>query len=403
VDLLENTVQPYAWGSRTAIAELRGDPVPSPGPEAELWMGAHPGAPSHLVRGGVRLSLAEAIARDPVGALGPRALAEHGPQLPFLLKVLAAEQPLSLQAHPDARQARAGFDREEAAGIPRDSPERSYRDPWPKPELICALGPFDALCGFRPPGEALAVLQALRAPELSPAEERLRGKRGAGGLREAFTWLATLPPGDRGPLARATAAGAERAAAAGGLHADAFAWAVRLAAAYPGDPGVAAALLLRLVHLEAGEALYLPAGSMHAYLRGVGVEVMASSDNVLRGGLTPKHVDVPELLRVLRFGDEPVPRVRPREAGGGERVYPTPARHFELSRIDLSPSGAAFEAAVGGPEILLCTEGAATAEAAGQRLALRRGASAFVPASTGRYALAGQGVVFRAALPRAAT
>ena len=398
MDLLENAVQPYAWGSRTAIAALRGAPVPSPGPEAELWMGAHPGAPSHLVRGGVRLSLAEAIARAPVVELGQRALAEHGARLPFLLKVLAAERPLSLQAHPDARQAREGFDREEAAGIPRDAPQRNYRDPWPKPELICALGPFDALCGFRPAAEALALFEALHAPELAPAVERLRGRPGSDGLREAFTWLATLPAAAREPLAAATAAGAARAASADGPGADALSWTARLGATYPGDPGVAAALLLRLVHLEAGEALYLPAGSLHAYLHGVGVEIMASSDNVLRGGLTPKHVDVPELLRVLCFGAEPVPLVLARESPGGELVYPTPARQFELSRIDLSARP--FEAAVRGPEILLCTEGAAQAEGAGQRLALPRGASAFVPAATGRYALEGEGVVFRAALPR---
>ncbi len=398
MDLLENTVQPYAWGSRTAIAELRGEHVPSPGPQAELWMGAHPAAPSRVLRDGVRLTLAEAIARDPERELGRSAVAEHGPELPFLLKVLAAEQPLSLQAHPDARQARAGFDREEAAGIPRDSPERSYRDPWPKPELLCALSPFEALCGFRPAAEAAALLDELAVAELAPVRERLGGAPGPDGVREAFTWLVTLPTEARAPLARATAAAAARLAT--GPHADVLAWVRRLGALHPANPGVAAVLLLRLVHLEPGQALYLAAGSMHAYLRGVGVEVMASSDNVLRGGLTPKHVDVPELLRVLRFGAEPAPVVRPRPGGPGERVYATPARQFELSRIDLS--GGAFEAAVGGPELLLCTEGEATAEGAGQRLALPRGASAFVPASTGRYALVGRGAVFRAALPRPA-
>ena len=400
MDLLENAIQPYAWGSRTAIAALRGAPVPSPGPEAELWMGAHPGAPSHLVRGGERLSLAEAIARAPEAELGRRALAEHGAQLPFLLKVLAAEKPLSLQAHPDARQAREGFDREEAAGIPRDAPQRNYRDPWPKPELLCALGPFEALCGFRPAAEALAILEALRTPELLPAVERLRGRPGAEGLREAFTWLVTQPAAGRESLAQAATAGAARAAATGGPWADALAWAARLGAAHPGDPGVAVVLLLHLVHLEAGQALYLPPGSMHAYLHGVGVEIMASSDNVLRGGLTPKHVDVPELLRVLRFDEEPAPLVRAREASRGERVYPTPARHFELSRLELSPLP--FEAPVRGPEILLCTEGTAEAQRAGERLALPRGGSAFIPAATGRYALRGPAVVFRAALPREA-
>ena len=393
MDLLENSIQPYAWGSRGAIAELQGRPVPSPGPEAELWMGAHPLAPSRLVRSGGPATLAEAVAQAPEAELGGRSIAEHGPQLPFLLKVLAAEQPLSLQAHPDAERARRGFEREEAAGVPRGAPHRNYRDPWPKPEILCALTPFDALCGFRSAGEAAALLDALRAPALDPVRERLQG---ADGLREAFTFLSTLPADRRGPLVEGVVAAAARAPqeAFGG----AFAWTGRLASLYPADPGVAVALLLRNVRLAPGEALYLPAGNMHAYLHGLGIELMASSDNVLRGGLTPKHVDVPELLEVLRFADEPVPVVRPGPGVAGEEVYRTSARHFELSRLTIAGAPVALQPA--GPEILLCTEGALVAEAGGERLSLGRGASAFVPARTGRYALTGRGVAFRAALPR---
>jgi mannose-6-phosphate isomerase len=396
VDLLENTVQPYAWGSRTAIAELRGEPVPSPGPQAELWMGAHPLASSRLVRAGGRPSLAEAVTRAPEAELGARAVAEHGPHLPFLLKVLAAEQPLSLQAHPDERQAREGFDREEAAGVPRQAPHRNYRDPSPKPELLCALSPFEALCGFRPAAEAVAVLDALRTPALAPVRERLASRNGPEGLREAFTLLSTLPPAERAPLVEAAVSAAARSAP--GPFSDAFAWTERLAALYPGDSGVVIALLLRLVRLAPGEALFLPAGNMHAYLHGLGVEIMASSDNVLRGGLTPKHVDVPELLRVLRFAEEPIPVVRPTAGRSGEWIYRTPARHFELSRIE--PPEGGFETAVWGPEILLCTEGELSGVDAAGTLRLRRGASAFVSAAAGRYRLEGTGVAFRAALPR---
>jgi mannose-6-phosphate isomerase len=398
VDLLENSVQPYAWGSRTAIAALRGLPTPSPGPEAELWLGTHPQAPSHVVRDGRRVPLAEVIARDPESELGARALAAHGPQLPFLLKVLAAGEPLSLQAHPDARRAREGFDREEAAGIPRGAPDRNYRDPWPKPELLCALEPFEALCGFRPAAEARALLDALGEPTLDPVRERLDGRSPHDALRDAFTWLATLPAPDRRPLVEATVAAAARASARPDAFADSFRWVPRLAALYPADPGVAIALLLRLVRLAPGEALYLPAGNLHAYLRGVGVEIMASSDNVLRGGLTPKHVDVPELLRVLRFAEDELPLVRPRPGWPGEEVYATDAAHFELSRIALS--GAPFRASVGGPEIVLCTEGEVAASASGERLTLSRGQSVFVPARTGAYELTGTGVVFRAGVPR---
>jgi mannose-6-phosphate isomerase len=396
VDLLENTVQPYAWGSRTAIAELRGEPVPSPGPEAELWMGAHPAAPSRIVRAGVRTSLAEVVARAPEVELGARAMAEQGPRLPFLLKVLAAEEPLSLQAHPNPLQAREGFDREEAAGIPRDAPGRNFRDPHAKPELLCALSPFEALCGFRPAAEALQILDAIESPALHPVRERLAGPDAPDALREAFTLLSTLPRDARSPLVEAAAAAARRLGPA--ALDGAFAWTERLAAPHPADPGVVIALLLRRVRLAPGEALFLPAGSLHLYLHGVGVEVMASSDNVLRGGLTPKHVDVPELLRVVRFADEPVPVVRPRPGRPGEQVYRTPAREFELSRIELS--GGELEAAVLGPEILLCTAGQAEAASGAERLVLRRGASAFVPAATGSYRLSGAGTVFRAALPR---
>jgi mannose-6-phosphate isomerase len=396
VDLLENSIQPYAWGSRTAIAELRGDPVPSAGPQAELWMGAHPLAPSRVVRAGARTTLDQVVRRAPGTELGPRALAEHGPELPFLLKVLAAEQPLSIQAHPDERQAREGFAREEAAGVPRDAPQRSYRDPSPKPELLCALTPFDALWGFRPAEEALAVVDALGTPALAPVRERLAAGRGPEGLREAFTWLSTLPQDRRAAAVDPVVAAAARAGP--GPFADAFAWTGRLAALYPGDPGVVVALLLRLVRLTPGEALFLPAGTAHAYLRGVGIELMATSDNVLRGGLTPKHVDVSELLRVLRFADGPVARIRPTPGRTGEWFFETPARHFELSRLEPPASG--LENAVWGPEILLCTSGEVTATDAAGELALRRGASAFVPASTGAYRLSGAGVVFRAALPR---
>jgi mannose-6-phosphate isomerase len=396
VDLLENAVQPYAWGSRTSIAELRGEPIPSPGPQAELWMGAHPLAPSHVHRNGIRTSLAEVVARAPGAELGPLAVAEHGARLPFLLKVLAAEQPLSLQAHPDERQAREGFDREEAKGVARDAPDRNYRDPSPKPELLCALSPFEALCGFRPAAEVVAMIDALGTPALGPVRERLSAPGGPEGLRQAFTLLSTLPRPERAPLVEAVVAAAARAGP--GPFADAFAWTGRLAALHPGDPGVVVALLLRLVHLAPGEALFLPAGNMHAYLHGVGVEIMASSDNVLRSGLTPKHVDVPELLQVLRFDEAPIPVVRPRAGRPGERIYETPARQFELSRIE--PRGHAFETAVWGPEILLCASGEVSADDAGGRISLRRGSSAFVPASTGSYRLEGAGVVFRAATPR---
>jgi mannose-6-phosphate isomerase len=387
VDLLECTVMPYAWGSRTAIAELTGRPAPAPGPEAELWMGAHPSAPSRLVRGGASYGLAEVIAERPSRELGAEIATAYGPHLPFLLKVLAAAEPLSLQAHPDATRAAAGFAEEDRRGIPRDAPTRSYRDTSHKPELLCALRPVDALCGFRRAADTLRLFDELRVKELEPVLAPLRSSPDREGLAAVFRTLMTLPAAEASHLVRATAlASASRGPSTSFARENA--WAVRLDALYPGDVGVVSALLLNLVHLDIGQALYLGAGNLHAYLDGVGVEIMASSDNVLRGGLTKKHVDVPELMRVLDFSDGPVSPIDPRRVDEHERVWETPAREFRLSAIDLG-AGDAVVRDVRGPEILLCTHGAATivpGDGSAEAL-LTRGNAAFVPGTTGQYTL----------------
>lgn len=392
MDLLENIVQPYAWGSRTALATLRGE-APSARPEAELWMGAHPGAPSRSLRAGAWVSLPDRIAAAPDAELGRRVVGAFGRELPFLLKVLAAEEPLSLQAHPTLEQARAGFAAEEAAGVPRSAPHRNYKDPNHKPELICALGPFDALCGFRAIDELRELLSALGALDLL----RARLDEGVG---PAFAALMDL---GRDRDARVAAVDATLAACArlrdrGGPFAEACGWALRLGAIHPGDVGVIGALMLNLVRLAPGEAIYLPAGNLHAYLHGVGVEIMASSDNVLRGGLTPKHVDVPELLRVLDFRAGPVEKVLPVAAGDGvlER-WSTPAREFALSRATLR--GGSWSTPVDAASIVLCTEGTLVARDAHDALTLRQGQSAFAPASGERLTLEGAGVAFLATVP----
>jgi len=389
VDLLDCTVLPYAWGSTSAIAELTGRPAPSAGPEAEMWMGAHPMAPSKIHRAGVAWGLAEVIAEDPGATLGSASAAAFGPRLPFLLKVLAAAAPLSLQAHPTEAQARAGFADEDARGVPRDAPARNYRDPSHKPELLCALTPVDALCGFRRAADTLRLFEGLAVPELERVLAPLRAAPDREGLAATFRAIMALPKTEGAALVAATVRACEARASAG---ASSFAaehhWAVRLDALYPGDVGVVSALLLNLLHLEPGEAIYLGAGNLHAYLGGVGVEIMASSDNVLRGGLTKKHVDVPELMRVLDFTNEPVPALRAQPLDDHERVYLTPAREFRLSVLDMT-HGYVASRAVQGPEIVLCTDGdAVLAPADGSpALVLAKGASAFVPASTGRYDL----------------
>ena len=405
VDLLDCTVMPYAWGSRTALAELSGRPSPSSGPEAELWMGAHPVAPSRLVRDGQTAeALTDVIARSPTRELGPEVSTTFGPRLPFLLKVLAAAQPLSLQAHPDARQAKLGFADEDRRGIPRDAGTRSYKDDSHKPELLCALVPVDALCGFRRASDTLRLFDDLGVSALEPVLAPLRASPGREGLATVFRSLMTMPAAEGSRLVRATVLACS-AHATSASFAREYAWACRLDALYPGDIGVVSALLLNLVHLEPGEALFLDAGNLHAYLSGVGVEIMASSDNVLRGGLTKKHVDVPELMRVLDFADGPVAAVHARAVDAHERVWDTPAREFRLSAIALESAAGGVVREVRGPEILLCTGGRSVITPAdgSPAVTLEQGRAAFVPASTERYTLTAEnGPLPRASLYRAA-
>ncbi|AEW94386.1 MULTISPECIES: mannose-6-phosphate isomerase, class I [Streptomycetaceae] len=394
MDRLANTVRPYAWGSTTAIPELLGT-EPTGEPQAELWMGAHPGAPSRLDRPDGQLPLDQAIAADPDGRLGKETTEKFGPRLPFLFKVLAAGAPLSLQVHPDLDQAKAGHADEESRGIPLDAPHRNYKDANHKPELICALTPFQGLCGFRRPAETADLLDALAVGALKPYADILRAARPAGeALREVFAAILTA---DRAATADTVAEAASAAAAlADGPtpHATAYAAYADLAHHHPGDPGVLAAMLLNHVTLQPGEALYLGAGVPHAYLDGLGVELMANSDNVLRCGLTPKHVDVPELLKVTRFepGDPAV--LRPEADAGGEEVYDTPIDEFRLSRHVLAADGDPRRLSPRTPQILLCTEGHAELTGDGT-LTLHRGQSAFVPAGE-TVTLTGQGTVFRA-------
>lgn len=384
MDVLDCTVMPYPWGSRTAIAELTGRP-PTSKPEAELWMGAHPVAPARIERGGTKATLDAIVARDPEAELGSASIAAFGPRLPFLLKVLAAAEPLSLQAHPTLAQARKGFADEEARGVPLTASFRNYKDPSHKPELLCALTPFDALSGFRAPHEVLDLFSALDVPEALAALAPLRMTPDAQGIAETFEALMTMPEERRAPVVAAVVAAAARGT---GLERE-RALVKRLAELYPGDIGIVSALLLEQVHLAPGEAIFLDAGNMHAYLDGTGVEIMASSDNVLRGGLTKKHVDVPELLRVLTFAPQRTQVLRPRAVDADESVYDTPAREFRLSRLTVKGE---LRRVPRGPEILLVTDGAVRA---GDRT-LERGASAFVPASHGEYVLEGNATVFRA-------
>ena len=379
MELLQGRIRDYAWGSRTAIAELQGRPVPSNGPEAELWLGAHPGAPATVQRDGRPVSLTELLVAEPDHWLGERLVGRFGTRLPFLLKVLAAESPLSLQAHPDAEQARAGH----AADVGRVN----YVDPYHKPELLVALSEFDALCGFRDPGESAAAIAAFGVPVLEPVVAALRD--GPAGLREAVRLLLSWPVAERAGLVAAVLAAAD----AGPGSADAEL--VRtLAAGYPEDPGVVVALLLHHVRLVPGEGIWMPAGNLHAYLRGTGVEIMAASDNVLRGGLTPKRVDVDELLRVLRFEvlDEPVVRAVP--VAPGVVTWPVPVDDFALHRVALSAGDPRARLTLPGPRVVLCGAGTLTVDDGVGRVTLGPGEAAVGTAAGGPLLVGGEGEAY---------
>lgn len=376
---LVNPIRSYGWGSRSAIAELTGRPSPSAEPEAELWLGAHPSAPSRVINEGSQRSLLDVIAAAPARWLGARSLAEFGPRLPFMLKVLAVAAPLSLQAHPDRERAAAGFAAEQALGIAPDDPTRGYRDANHKPELVCALTPFTALCGLRPLDELDAVLGELGIPEL-----RLPGPGGPAGLIGAV--LRAEEP--RGLVAR-TIDSCRSLLEQGGSFAPSYRCALRLAERYPADPAVVVALFLNLIHLEPGQAMFVPPGRLHSYLGGVGIEIMATSDNVVRGGFTDKRVDVPDLLSVLELQCGPPCLLDGQPDDSGWCGYPTPAADFDLSRAVLDNGRLTSD--VAGPQILLCVDGALRVD----REALARGQSAFLPASH-RPVVTGSGTLFRA-------
>jgi mannose-6-phosphate isomerase len=363
---LDGVIRPYAWGSTSAIQNLLGLPVDG-GPAAELWFGAHPDDPSPAPVHGRTLD--EPIASDPDAALGADVAARFGGQLPFLLKVLAAGTPLSLQVHPDLDQARAGFAAEEAAGVRRDARERNYHDPNHKPELLCALSEFEALCGFRPVSQTVAVLDELARPELDFLRSALTGPDP---FRAALTALLTQTEHDEavGVLsAEATPDGPLRPAYLATQN-------------FPGDVGIAITLLLNHVRLRPGEAIYLGAGNVHSYLSGTGVEIMANSDNVLRCGLTAKHVDVAEVLAITDFSELAEPRL---SAASGEFHVPVP--DFRLTVLDVTGPRSLTGA---GPRLVLCTDGTVVVG----DMSLAPGRAAFVPAAVGSVDLDGTGRAF---------
>lgn len=388
---LTNVPRNYDWGSREAIARLQGREA-SGAPEAEVWFGDHPGAPA-LVGDGSGRTLDAWISEE--GAA--RGITTS---LPYLLKLLAAKSPLSIQAHPTLEQARAGYESEEAAGVPRDAAHRNYRDANHKPEVIVAIDrDFEALAGFRPVGELAEILDALGVED--PDVRRLRAALDGtedDARRAITTFVGALLGGDVGgapALIAATAADASR-------FAEDFAALQRIEEAYPGDPGVVVALLMNRIVLAEGEALFVPAGVPHAYLRGLGVEIMAASDNVLRGGLTPKHVDVPELLSVLDASPGPVALLTPVVEAPGVDVFAPPVSDFSLVRVrrnDAAEGETRVELL--GATIALATRGRPTILGSTGSLTLAPGEACLITPDEATVRIAGTGEVFLARSGRA--
>ena len=393
MDVITGSVQNYAWGSTTVIPEFLG--VESDGrPQAELWFGAHPMAPS-LVGSG---SLPALIEADPTRMIGAASVARFGPRLPYLLKVIAAAQPLSLQAHPTRAGAEIGFAREEAAGIDRSAPERLYRDDWPKPEMLVALDDVQALCGFREPDRTYDLFARLGVPAATELVAPLR-TGGAEQLAAVFARLLALAEDERAVVGQVVAAAAGlgeslsssvgsdpagESGPAGESERLEFARFARTVAEvdrhHPGDPGLLAALLMNRLSFGRFEGLYLPAGNLHAYLSGTGVEIMANSDNVMRGGLTPKHVDIAELVSVLDFTPGAPTLVEVIAEGPGIWRYATPAPEFAMWRVDLLPGvgvGPIVLPGSGSGRMVLVIEGSVEISDQISTLALTQGAAAY--------------------------
>jgi mannose-6-phosphate isomerase len=395
--LLKNTIQEYAWGSYTAIPELLGNDSPANTPQAELWMGAHPKAPSKLKCNGKWRSLLELIDKNPRGILGEKVAQKFKNRLPYLFKVLAAGKPLSIQAHPSLGQAKEGFERENRLGIPLDAPNRNYKDDNHKPECICALSAFWALNGFRKISAMISLLDKICPPGLTKELDLLRRKPDSDGLKNFFQTVMTM---DRKSQKRIVDDAVKNARPVKGDN-KAYQWMINLYKEYPSNIGVLSPIILNLICLEPGQALFLPAGTLHAYLDGVGIELMANSDNVLRGGLTPKHVDVKELLNVLNFEERDVNILKMEKINPCERRYESNAQEFSLSVIAVKTDTEYYSPGKRCVEILLCTDGDAVVVdfAENNSVDIKKGMSILIPAVVEKYSIKGDAVFYKAAVP----
>ncbi|WP_455424588.1 mannose-6-phosphate isomerase [Dryocola sp. LX212] len=382
---LINAVQNYAWGSKTALTELYGVQNPDNLPMAELWMGAHPKSSSKVLIDGQPRSLRDVIEADQNSALGT-AVAERFRELPFLFKVLCADQPLSIQVHPNKKASELGFAKENADGIPLDAAERNYKDPNHKPELVFALTPFLAMNAFREFSDIVSLLQPVSGAHTAIAH--FLEKPDAERLAQLFASLLNMQNEEK-----SRALGVLKAAL-NNQQGEPWETIRVISEFYPDDSGLFSPLLLNVVKLEPGEAMFLFAETPHAYLKGVALEVMANSDNVLRAGLTPKYIDIPELVANVKFEPKPAGELLTQpQQNGSELDFPIPVDDFAFSLLDLNPAptGLAQDSAA----IIFCVEGEAVLSKGEQQLVLKPGESAFIAANESPVAASGVGRIAR--------
>jgi mannose-6-phosphate isomerase len=385
---LINTIQEYAWGDKTSLSQLLGVSNLENKPQAELWLGAHPKSPSIVLNGSEKIPLDKLIARSPHSTLGEKVKNKFG-KLPFLLKILAAGEPLSIQAHPNLEQAKNGFARENLEKIPLDAFQRSYKDDNHKPEIICALTLFHAMNGFRPIPQIVSNLEKIPDPFFQNLVSVLKKNEATIGLKQFFEEVMRCPEKLKENLLQQACLVAQK-------NKDiAFEWVLTLNKQYPGDIGALCPLFLNVITLHPGEAMFLEAGRLHSYLKGVGVELMANSDNVLRGGLTPKFVDIDELLKILKFEVSNLQILKP-QGFLEEKYFQDFVEEFSLSVIE-SPGDRTYEIEQNKkPSILICISGSGRFFDEENDIHFEKGQSFFIPASQATFKISGSGFFYRA-------
>lgn len=389
---LENQIQNYKWGTTYFIPQLLNSPNKKKLPCAELWIGAHPKAPSNITD--LNINLKQLIDKYPEAVLGNAVKKKFNSKLPFLLKILSAETPLSIQAHPNKKQAENGFYIENKLGKPIDAFDRNYKDDNHKPELICALTPFVAMCGFRPLLEIKRLLDTFSMNTVLADYGLLENDENK--LKDFFSKLINTEKKQQKSWITLLMSNIDKISELEKYKLEIY-WIKQLNKFFPGDIGVIFPLLLNLIELDPGEALYLPSGVLHAYLKGEGIEIMANSDNVLRGGLTQKYIDVHELLKIVNFKGEKVKKVKTHRFNKHKLLYKTPSIEFALTRLNIQNTEQFLE--VKGPEVLLCINGKALIYKDNTKYEIKKGESVFIPNDFLNYNIKGKAEIFHVSIP----